>query len=168
MSAYETKVALWFIPHHAGAIMYFPDIPLLKDLVILDPQVAYDDSVTFLILSAMSVDDVGQANAEKFRKTGQFQLKDLVAATGQQYHVIVISRLSSLAEHELHEECVALKKEIAAVLEQVSSQMINYGFFLNYQFAFECPSHPEREHLCVVDGTLENVKVMKCLKIRNI
>ena len=128
--------------------MYFPDIPLLKDLVILNPQVVYDDSVTFLILSAVSVDNVGQASVEKFRKTGQFQLKDLVAATGQQYYVIVISRLSSLAEHELREECVALKKEIAAVLEQVSSRMINYGFFLNYQFAFECPNHPEREYLC--------------------
>ena len=51
MSAYETKVALWFLHHHAGVLMYFPDIPQVADLVILDSQVVYD-SVTFLILGA--------------------------------------------------------------------------------------------------------------------
>ena len=290
MSAYETKVALWFLHHHAGVIMYFPDLFLLRDLVILDTQVVYD-SVTFLILSAMSFDNVGQARAEKFRKTGQFQLKDLVAATGHvsgdlispdklvalleflhmvapivpvqdsassvdkeqervylmpcvlrtaskenldtvlneqscpenvaplmirykcgfvplgifpaliaslignksfdlikkdmmknkiqfyfgslqirvsflsypKFYVIVISELSSVVQHELHKECVALREAAAAVLEQVSSHM-NYGFLLDYQFAFECPSHPGREHLCVVDRAFEAIKFMKCLK----
>ena len=47
--------------------MYFPNIPLLADLVILDSQVVYD-SVTFLILGAMSFDSVvrlGQRSSEK-------------------------------------------------------------------------------------------------------
>ena len=290
MTDYETKVALWFLHHHAGVIMYFPDLSLLRDLVILDTQVVYD-SVTFLILSAMSFDNVGRARAEKFRKTGQFQLKDLVAATGHvsgdlispdklvalleflhmvapivevqdpassidkeqervylmpcvlrtaskenldtvlndqscpknvaplmirykcgfvplgifpaliaslignksfdlikkdmmknkiqfyfgslqirvsflsypKFYVIVISELSSVVQHELHKECVALREAVAGALKQVDSNM-NYGFFLKYHFAFECPSHPGREHLCVVDGTLENVKVFKCLQ----
>jgi len=39
------------------------------------------DSVTLLILRAMSFDSVGEASAEKFRETGQFLLQDLVAAT---------------------------------------------------------------------------------------
>ena len=288
MSAYETKVALWFLHHHAGVLMYFPNIPLLADLVILDSQVVYD-SITFLILRAISFDNAGQASAEKLRETGQFLLKDLVAATSHvsgdliqpeklvalleflhmiaptipvqdlysatekekeivylmpcvlhaaskekldamlteqsrpecvaplmirykcgfvplgifpaliaslignkafdvvdegimknnvqlyfgslqilvtflcypKFYVIVISELP-IVEHALHEECVALRKAVAASLEQVNSHM-NYGFFLDYQFAFECPSHPGREHLCVVDdGTLENVKLMKC------
>ena len=47
MEAYETKVDLWFLHHHAGVLMYFPNIPLLADLVILDNQVVYD-IVTFL------------------------------------------------------------------------------------------------------------------------
>ena len=59
--------------------MYFPNDPLLQDLVILDTQVVYD-SVTFLILRAMSFGNVGQACSEKFRETGQFVLEDLVAA----------------------------------------------------------------------------------------
>ena len=79
MSAEETKVALWFLHHHAGVMMYFPNVFLLQDLVILDTQVVYD-SVTSLILRAMSFDNVGQACSEKFRETGQFVLEDLVAA----------------------------------------------------------------------------------------
>ena len=289
MSAYETKVALWFLHHHAGVLMYFPDIPLLADLVILDSQVVYD-SVTFLILGAMSFSSVGQAKTEKFRETGQFVMKDLIAATNHvsgdiippeklvalleflhmvapippvqdsvsstdeeqervylmpcvlrvaskekldatltdqscpecvapllirykcgfvplgifpaliaslirnkafevvdegmmknkvqfyfgslqilvtflcypKFYVIFISE-HPIVEHELHEECVALRKAVAASLEQVNSHM-NYGFFLDYQFAFECPSHPGREHLCIVEGTLENIKLMKCLQ----
>ena len=285
MSAYETKIALWFLHHHAGVLMYFPGQPLLADLVILDCQVVYD-SVTFLILEAMSFDSVGQARAEKFRETGQFVMKDLIAATGHvsgdiippeklvalleflhmvapitpvqdsassrdeeqggvylmpcvlhtacrekldamltdesrpkcvaplmigykcgfvplgifpaliaslignkafevveedmmknivnfrfgglktcvsflcylKFYVIVISELP-IVEHELHKECIALRKAVAATLEQVTSHM-NYGFFLDYQFAFECPSHPGREHLCVVDS--ESPKIMSC------
>ena len=289
MSAYETKVALWFLHHHAGVLMYFPNIPLLADLVILDSQVVYD-SVTFLILGAMSFDSVGQARAEKLRETGQFVMKDLVAATSHvsgdiippeklvalleflhmvapippvqdsisstekekemvylmpcilctaskenldlmltdecrpecvaplmirykcgfvplgifpglianlignkafdlvqrgmrkntiqfyfgplqilvtflcypKFYAIVISELP-IVEHELHKECVALRKAVAVSLQLVNSHM-NYGFFLDYQFAFECPSHPGREHLCVVEGALENVRVLKCFK----
>ena len=290
MSAYETNVALWFLHHHAGVIMYFPDVALLQDLVILDSQVVYD-TVTELILRAMSFDNVGQARAEKFRETGQFVLEDLVAATGRvsggdlippekltalleflhiialivpvqhsasstkkkqdlvylmpcvlpiaskeklnaicedqscpqcvapliirykcgfvplgifpaliarliadkyfeliekgmmkniarfrfgpcktrvtflsypKFYVVLISELL-VAEYEIHEECVALKKAVAAALEKVSSHM-NYGFFLDYQFAFECPSHPGREHLCVVDSESDTPKIMSCYK----
>ena len=290
MSAYETNVALWFLHHHAGVLMYFPDVALLQDLVILDSQVVYD-SVTELILRAMSFDNVGQARTEKFRETGRFVLEDLVAATGHvsggdlippeklialleflhiiapivpvqnsasstkkkqdlvylmpcvlpiaskekldaicedqtrpqcvaplmirykcgfvplgifpaliaslivdksfeliekgmmknivrfrfgpckthvtflsypKFYVVLISELL-VAEYEIHEECVALRKVVVAALEKVSSHM-NYGFFLDYQFAFECPSHPGREHLCVVDSESNIPKIMSCYK----
>ena len=81
MSSYETKVALWFLHHHAGVKMYFPNVPGLKDLMIIDIQVVYD-IVTSLILRAMSFDKVGLATAEKFRRTGQFVLRDLIEASG--------------------------------------------------------------------------------------
>ena len=289
MSTEETNVALWFLHHHAGVIMYFPKVPLLQDLVILDTQVVYD-SVTFLIFRAMSFDNVDQACLEKFRETGQFVLKDLVAAThyvpggdlippeklialleflhiiapiprvqcsqsstqeqeavylmpcvlhiaskekldaichdqsrpqcvaplivrykcgfvplgifpaliaslishksfklvkqdmmknkvqflcGPQqsrvsllcypkFYAIVISKLPVVA-HQLHEECVAIRQQVVAALEQVGSHM-NYGYFLDYQFAFECPSHTEKDHLCIVDTTLVAVpQIMNCL-----
>ncbi len=80
MTPYETKVALWFLHHHAGVLMYFPRVPGLEDLVIIDIQVVYD-SITGVILKAMSFDSVGQATAERFRKTGRFTTKDLKSAT---------------------------------------------------------------------------------------
>ena len=61
-------------------MMYFPNVPLLQDLVILDTQVVYD-SITSFILRAIRFGNVDQACLEKFRETGQFVLKDLVAAT---------------------------------------------------------------------------------------
>ena len=289
MSAKETKVALWFLHHHAGVIMYFPKVPLLQDLVILDTQVVYD-SVTFLIFRVMSFDNVDQACLEKFRETGQFVLKDLVAATRcvsggdlippeklialleflhiiapiprvrclqsstqeqeavylmpcvlriaskekldaichdqscpqcvaplmvrykcgfvplgifpaliarlisnksfslvekgmmknkvqfryqplktlvsflcyPRFYAIVISQLI-ISEHEVHKECVAIRQQVEVALQEVSSNM-NYGYFLDYQFAFECPSHPGKEHLCVVDEQSEVTKLMECLE----
>ena len=78
MSSYETKVALWFLHHHAGVMMYFPNIPELKDFVILDIQVVYD-SVTVLILRAMSFDEVGRKESQEFKETGKFVLSRIIA-----------------------------------------------------------------------------------------
>ena len=289
MSAEETKVALWFLHHHAGVMMYFPNVPLLQDLVILDTQVVYD-SVTFLILRAMSFGNVGQACSERLRETGQFVLEDLVAAMSRilgediippekliaqleylhivaptarvqgsqsstqeqeavylmpcvlrtaskeeldtichdqsrpqcvaplmvrykcgfvplgifpaliaslisnksfslvqrgmmknkvqfhyqllktlisflcypRFYAIVISKLF-VSEREVHKECVAIRWQVVAALEQVGSHM-NYGYFLDYQFAFECPSHPGREHLCVVEEQSEVTKLIEYLE----
>ena len=288
MSVYETKVALWFLHHHAGVMMYFPHVPLLEDLVILDSQVVYD-SVTFLVLRAMSFDNVNQACSEKFRKTGQFVLKDLITAMGRvsgdfippirliallkflhiiapipgadnlttcrenqeevylmpcvlrtaskkyldaifndqsrpqcveplfvrykcgfvplgifpaliaslipnksfnliqrgmtknkvqfhhqplktlvsflcypRFYAIVISKLF-VSESEVHKECAAIRQQVEAGLKQVGSHM-NYGNFVDYQFAFECPRHPGKEHLCVVDEQSEVTELMECLE----
>ncbi len=80
MTPYETKAALWFLHHHAGVLMYFPSVPGLEDLVIIDIQVVYD-SITGVILKAMSFDSVGQATTKRFRKTGRFTMTDLITAT---------------------------------------------------------------------------------------
>ena len=286
MTPYETKVALWFLHHHAGVMMYFPNVPLLKDLVILDSQVVYD-SVTFLILRAMNFDNVGQKYSERFRETGLFELKNLenamdCASEGKEsqnkdliplqkmiallkflkiiapiykheqdvlylmpcvlrtasklqldaifndpgrplhvaplmirykcgfvplgifpaliaaficrtsftlvedevmknkvqyrwghlqtlvsllsypkYYAVVISELPVVA-HVVHDISLALREEVKEALEQVGSRM-NYGNFVDYQFAFECPSHPGRDHLCIVkDHQSEKPQIMSC------
>ena len=47
-------------------------------------------------------------------------------------------------------------------LEQVSSHM-NSGNFVDYQFAFECPSHPGRDHLRFIeDHKSEKPQIMLC------
>ena len=290
MTSYETEVALWFLHHHAGVIMYFPNIPELMSLVILDIQVVYD-SVTILILRAMSFDEVGRKDAQMFKKTGKFRLNRIVAVTSKisgdyiPIHKIValleflhiLARisdhqhdqtplLSSFSEEEViyimpcvlntatmkelnsiskkpqevcaimvrfkcgfvpigifpamiaclisnksfvvildgilknvvqfrygvyrtlvtilcrsmyyelivsefistelasHEECAAIRKEIEATFEVISDR-VNYGSFMDYQFAFECPLHSENspDHLCVLNRTEGTPVIMDCL-----
>ena len=288
MSPYETKVALWFLHHHAGVMMYFPNISELKDLVIIDVQVVYD-SVTILIIKAMKFDEVGHKGADEFERTGQFELDRLIAATANvsgdyippqklvalleflhiiaridasqipspllssnqkvtyimpcilknvskaeldsmlksmsqsdsvspilvhykcgfvpigvfpamiasliannsfklirdgikknfvqfrfskertlvalasqpKYYEICISRLPE-ASSQLNEECIAIRKSIEITLEKVSSRM-NYGYFMDYQFAFNCPFHFESDHLCVVNREEDSPRLMDCL-----
>ena len=96
MSPYETKVALWFLHHHAGVIMYFPNIPELKDLIIIDTRVVYD---SVLILRAMSYYEVGHKDAEGFRKTGKFALSQIIAlASKVSGDYIPIHKLVALLE----------------------------------------------------------------------
>ena len=296
MSPYETKAALWFLHHHAGVMMYFANVALLEYLVFLDSQVVYN-SVSFLILRAMSFDNVGQVYSENFRTTGQFVLKDLVAAmvcaseiredpqnkdlippkklisllkflpiialiSGDQlthssaeeqdvvyvmpcvlrtankhqfdavfndpnhplhiaplmirykcgfvplgifpalvanlipnksfrlvqrgvmknklqfhhkplntlvsllcyprFYAIFISK-PSVSECEVCMECAEIRQQVVVALEYVDAHM-NYGNFVDYQFAFECPSHPGKEHLCVVAEQFEVTKLMECLE----
>ena len=295
MDISETKVALWFLHHHAGVLMFFPEVPVLSDLVIVDVQVVYD-SITQIILQAMTFDKVGVATAEHFRNTGQFVVKDLVRATQglseelipalklvallEFLHIIarthnnrgvvvsdnpsreedeeeeavfimpcvlrsaskelmdlvytdelrpqgiaplmvryksgflplgvfpaLISSLIASSSFQLIQEevkknlvkfyygsgfalvsfaahpkfigivvsqlpkgkqdmgvvCVILKNEIRALLDKVASRT-NYGRFSEFQFAFECPSHPGREHLSVFEDRGACPMAMLCMK----
>ena len=76
----EVMVALWFLHHYAGVLMYFPNLPELKDTVICDNQIIYD-SATNLIVNTFKFRSVGVAASECFRKTGQFSLKDIRRVT---------------------------------------------------------------------------------------
>ena len=290
MTSYETEVALWFLHHHAGVMMYFPNIPELMNLVILDIQVVYD-SVTILILRAMSFDEVGRKDAQMFKKTGKFMLNRIVAVTSKissdyipihklvalleflhilarisdhqhdqtpslsssieqevtyimpcvlntatmkeldsiskkphevcaimvrfkcgfvpigifpammaclitnksfvvildgilknvvqfrygvcrtlvtilsrsMYYELIVSEFIS-AKLTSHEECAAIRKEIEATFEVISDR-VNYGSFMDYQFAFECPLHSEnsRDHLCVLNRAEGTPVMMDCL-----
>ena len=73
----EAMVALWFLHHYAGVLMYLPE---LKDTVICDNQIVYD-SATNLIVNTFKFRSVGKAASERFRKTGRFSLEDIRRAT---------------------------------------------------------------------------------------
>ena len=99
MSERETKSALWFLHHHAGVLMYFPNLAELKDTVICDTQVVYD-SATNLIVDTFRFDKVGQAASERFRKTGKFSLEDIDNATASvSGDYIPLVKLVKLLEH---------------------------------------------------------------------
>ena len=72
----DTDEALWFLHHHVGILMHFPDVEEIKDTVICDPQVVFD-SVTDLILNSFNFKWVSKFACEKFEQTGQFRFKDI-------------------------------------------------------------------------------------------
>ena len=284
----EAMVALWFLHHYAGVLMYFPNLPELKDTVICDNQIIYD-SATNLIVNTFKFRSVGKAASECFRKTGQFSLEDIRRATAGvsgdyipleklvkllAYLNILVSFVKSTstslssrtpsseemyfmpsvllnATHEemaswwddthkqvspaplfirykcgfvpigvfpamiailtaerslklrvkgirknsvefqfgrdfdtitlisqptyyavhisrrktsktpIHEVCATVRGLVESTLKTVTSRM-NYTFTAEYQLGFECPSHPGREHLCVVDSDDPFPHVMCC------
>ena len=285
ISAEETKVALWFLHHRAGTLMYFPNLPELQDTIITDVQIVYD-SMSNLIVNTFRFGKVEKAASERFRETGQFSLKDIRGATAdisgdyipllqlvkllEHLNIIAIIKPSkdshsksskvvyfmpcvlqnspnqeflifqeddsnsvlpaslmiryecgfvplglfpatianlvgnnllkliiegikknrvqfrygvdrdiitlisrphfyevhitreATAKTETHEVCGAVREIIESSLKTVTSRM-NYAFTVSYQLAFECPSHPGRDHLCVVNSRETSPHMMDCL-----
>ena len=78
------------------------------------------------------------------------------------YYAVHITRRLS-AKTPTHEVCAAVRKLMQSTLKTVVSGM-NYDFSADYQLGFECPLHPGREHLCVVDSEETSPHVMCCLE----
>ena len=96
----ETKLALWFLHHHAGVLMYFPKLEELKDTVICDTQVVYDSATNLIVDTFRFGSGVGVAASEKFRETGQFSLSDIRKATASvSGDYISLLKLVKLLEH---------------------------------------------------------------------
>ena len=254
----ETKLALWFLHHQAGVLMYFPDLPELQDTVICDIQIVYD-SVTNLIVKTFEFGSVSKAASERFRETGQFSLDDIKGATDKvsgdfiplcqlvkllEYLNIIapitqtskdtflmscvlqnakeeeldghrqarasdeLSPASIMIRYEcgfvpigvfpatianlvgkgsfkliiegikknfvqfyfgtdrdtvtLHETCREVREIVESALKAVTSRM-NYAISESYQLSFECPNHPGRDHLCVVNSNETSPHMMDCL-----
>ena len=100
MAEEETKLALWFLHHHAGVLMYFPKLKELKDTVICDTQVVYDSATNLIVDTFRFGSGVGVAASEKFRETGQFSLNDICKATSAvSGSYIPLLKLVKLLEH---------------------------------------------------------------------
>ena len=100
MSEEEAKLALWFLHHHAGVLMYFPKLAELKDTVICDTQIVYDSATNLIIDTFRFGSGVGVAASEKFRETGQFSLNDICKATASvSGDYIPLLKLVKLLEH---------------------------------------------------------------------
>ena len=99
MPSKETKIALWFLHHYAGVLMYFPDLPELENTVICDTQIIYD-SVKNLIINTFKFGSVGMCASERFRETGQFSLEEIRGATSNvSGDYIPLIQLVKLLEH---------------------------------------------------------------------
>jgi ankyrin len=78
----ELQEALWFLHHHVGVLLYYPDLPALKTTVISDIQVVFD-SASNLIKNTFTFEHVNRAESKKFQDTAQFSLKNIKEAVSK-------------------------------------------------------------------------------------
>ena len=76
------------------------------------------------------------------------------------YLEIVISRTETFQD-STESLCSHVRSVIQSTLSIATSRM-NYRFSMGYKFGFECPTHPGREHLCVLAH--ERARKMECLQ----
>ena len=76
------------------------------------------------------------------------------------YFEIAIKR-SEEYQSSTYSLCSHVREIIKSTLRTVNSRM-NYHFSMGYKFGFECPTHPGREHLCVLAH--DRARKMECLQ----
>lgn len=76
------------------------------------------------------------------------------------YFEVVISRRQTF-QTSTESLCTHVRGVIQSTLKTVTSNM-NYYFSMKYKFGFECPTHPGRDHLCVL--AKESAHLMECLQ----
>ena len=74
------------------------------------------------------------------------------------YFQIAISRDEDY-ETPTESVCASVRGVVQSTLSRVASNM-NYHFSMGYKLGFECPSHPGKEHLCLL--AREGAKRMQC------
>ena len=80
MSEKSMLDALWFLHHHIGSLMYYPDIESMKDIVICNPQAIFD-CISEVIINTFKPSNAGitikQSEVDEFEQTGQFTLEQI-------------------------------------------------------------------------------------------
>ena len=94
----ELKEALWFLHHKVGFIRYFESVPELRDVVILDPQLLFDQ-ITVLISGTFTFEQVGPHDARQFRETGIFPLRTIEDLAARSSEYLSSAKLVKLLEH---------------------------------------------------------------------
>lgn len=122
------------------------------------------------VFSAMVASFVGQESVcmiydgiKKNRVQFQFgsDYDTVTLVSHPKYYAIHISR-TSYAEMPTHKACSHVRVLVESTLKTTSSHM-NYSFNVEYHLAFECPTHPGRDHLCIVESREGTPCSMLCL-----
>ena len=97
ISSSELQEALWFLHHHAGLILYYPNLEALKDIVICDVQVVFD-SVTKLAKETFTFSKF-RKRATEIKESGQFSQDDIEKAMSDSTSLIPLDKLVKLLEY---------------------------------------------------------------------
>ena len=97
-------------------------------------------------------------NKVQFHVGGDYDTVTLISHP--RYFEIVVSRNAGFRT-PTESLCTHVRNTIESILKTVTSHM-NYHFSMGYKFGFECPTHPGRDHFCVLaDASAWN---MECLQ----
>ena len=136
----DLKNVLWFFHNAMGVVMYFPTVPELESVVILDLQVIFD-CITELITSCFLFKNiVSKVGSEDFSKYGRFTMKNLK---------IVLSE-HNISNFFTAEQMVALLLHLKVIARQEEEKTIQYEdkFFMpcalkpKYEFTSNADSYP--------------------------
>ena len=96
----DLKEVLWFLHHHMGVLLYYPELEELESTVICDIQVVFD-SATKLIKNTFTFDNqVTDFVRDNFKTKGQFTLMDVKQAmSGHTDALLPLDKLLQLLEH---------------------------------------------------------------------
>ena len=95
----ELQSALYFLHHHIGVLLYFPDIPSLRATIICDIQLVFD-SASNLIINTFTYEKVGYQASRDFGEKAQFTLADMKrAASGHTDDLLPLEKLVDLLSH---------------------------------------------------------------------
>ena len=106
--ATSVEDVLWFLHHDTGTLLYYQDIPSMKDVVICDPQVIYD-CVSELIIETFKRGALRATLTEvdDFHEKGQFTLSSLREKTNNISSYLSLDQLINILEY--HNIIAALK-----------------------------------------------------------
>ena len=92
----ELNHALWFLHTKIGLVRHFPT-PGLRDTVIRDPQVLFDQ-VTHLIVKTFTFENASERQSTEFKKRGIFSFEDFKNAIQSSNHFFPPEKLLLLLE----------------------------------------------------------------------
>ena len=105
--------ALWFFHNNIGSILYYPDIPSVRGIVIANPQVIFDSITTIIVKKFRSKNrTLKPGEVDDFHLRGLFSLSQIEEETEEQRSdlltpkqlVDVLEHLNLLAEVKQDEE----------------------------------------------------------------
>ena len=112
--------ALWFFHHHVGSLMYYPNIPSMKDIVICDPQIIFD-SISELIIDTFKISNrtIPTTAVDDFCNKGQFSLMHIKDRTEQQRGdgLTLLQLIDLLKHHNIIAELEIVKNSDCASQE---------------------------------------------------
>ncbi len=99
-------------------------------------------------------------NRIQFRFGSDFDTVTLISRP--KFYQVCIRRVPG-AITPIHIVCGVIREIVEEALETVTSRM-NCALSVSYQFSFECPSHPCKDHLCVVKKDNASPRFMCCIE----